>query len=410
MNSDGNRSGTSAVIPIAFIPPGQNGEALLSPSQSALRLSLGFASTSPSIAPLPPAAGTGLSLGFQKSYDPRISTRSENPFDDLEDEESVQVKTAVSKTVVAIGSTTTLQAFDPSSSVSTFNLGSPANRMTVDSEFYGSDGDRDSIATVNQPIVPATQAIQVLRAKPQMMRINTIRSTDNNRISRTGSVRTMMSNESHTTIDMDPNLSPDINFMPPVPMEFQSEVLNVVSSSIPQPQHKAPAPGGGVSVVKVSATIAEESDESDDEDHFGNAAAQRNESPFDNRHSVVDDEEEEDAAGAHNVAMQAQQLPTTLAGPIDGSRLSATLPGGNSSDRSASMMTARTNRTNATDSVMSSLGDGEITIMWGGYRNSEVPEGEDTAHYDENQGDILEMMMEEGQEENKNGEEEEEEA
>lgn len=321
----------------------------------------------------------------------------------------MQVKTAVSKTVMAIGSSTTLQTFDPSSSVSTFNLGTPANRMTVDSEIFGSEGDRDSIATVNQPAVPtiATQAIQVLRAKPQMMRINTIRNTDNNRISRSGSVRTVMSNatsnESHTAIDMDPNFSPDVNFMPSVPMEFQPEVLNVVPIS--QPQHQAPAPGGGVSVVKVSATIAEESDDDDDDDN----TAQRNESPFDNRHSVVDDKEDEDAARAQNAAMQTQQLRT---GPVDGSRLSATLPGSNSPDRSASVMTARTNRTNTTDSVMSSLGDGEITIMWGGYRNSGVPEGEDAEHYGENQGDILEMMMDDAAEgqEYRDGEESEEEA
>ena len=90
---------------------------------------------------------------------------------------------------------------------------------------------------------------------------------------------------------------------------------------------------GEISVIKVSATI-----ESDDDEDAPVALPRSNrESPFDNRHSVAGDEE---------------------------GRVRPCCGGKRRRELGRHICEHDDYRTNAADSITSSVGDGEITIMW----------------------------------------------
>ncbi|KAI8577118.1 hypothetical protein K450DRAFT_253741 [Umbelopsis ramanniana AG] len=174
-----NRPGTqSAVVPIAYMPPSSHHTR--TEMQSA---SLGMQSAS---------LGTGASLrnslalsnqndylqhpSTPNSYTSRYSSRSENPFADLDDESTVQLKRVV-----------TLRKMD---SVSRGGNQTPPE----------DDDDDQSVASSVMNAVTrndSVSAVQMQRAKPTLMRINTIKVEDGTGgMKRSGSVRTILTPES----------------------------------------------------------------------------------------------------------------------------------------------------------------------------------------------------------------------
>ena len=99
-----------------------------------------------------------------------------------------------------------------------------------------------------------------------------------------------------------------------------------------------------VKVIKISVTIEELDKSDDDEDVLDGVATMRDqESPFDDRHSVADDEEgpERPHCGRAGVARDNGALR-----------------------RFGRHIYEHDDKSHP---IMSSMGDGEITIMWGGY-------------------------------------------
>jgi hypothetical protein len=207
------------------------------------------------------------------SYTSRYSSRSENPFADLDDESTVQLKRVV-----------TLRKMD---SVSKGGNQSPPHLEEDD------DDDQSVASSVMNPVTrnDSVSAVQMQRAKPTLMRINTIK-VDNGTggVKRSGSVRTILTPETGSAISSRSNST----------KQTSNESTNTPSQS-------------------VTSLTAEQAS---------------NDNPFHDRHSIIGNDEYVDD--------QTKQ------------------------ERSASVITSGSHRTNVTDSVMSAPGDGEITIFWDG--------------------------------------------
>ncbi|KAH8547466.1 hypothetical protein BGW37DRAFT_470960 [Umbelopsis sp. PMI_123] len=264
------RSGTqSAVVPIAYMPPSSN-----------------HTHTEMQSASLGPGASlrNSLALSNQNDYlqhpstpnsrNSRYSSRSENPFADLEDESTVQLKRVV-----------TLRKMESIS------------RKESDGSPNLDDDDDDDQSVASSIVNPVTRndsksAVQMQRAKPTLMRINTIKVEDGSGgLKRAGSVRTVLTPES-------------------------GSVVSLYSNST-----KQAGSGPDTSLSQSVTSLTAEQASNDD-------------NPFHDRHSVNGNDEYVDE--------QSKQ------------------------ERSASIITSGSHRTNVTDSVMSAPGDGEITIFWDG--------------------------------------------
>lgn len=209
------------------------------------------------------------------SHSSRYSTRSENPFADLDDESSVQLKRVV-----------TLRKRDSLS-----NEGSQMSHNLDD------DDDDESVASsvVNHlSRKDSKSAVQMQRAKPTLMRINTIKVEDGSGLKRSGSLRTVFTPETGSIVSQRSN----------------STKTGSGSESLPSQ-----------SVTSLTAVQASSDD-----------------NPFHDRHSIIGND---DTVDEHS-----------------------------KQERSASIVTSGSHRTNVTGSVMSAPGDGEITIFWDGNGSS----------------------------------------
>ncbi|CAM0139929.1 unnamed protein product [Umbelopsis sp. WA50703] len=268
----GRPGAQSAVVPIAYMPP----------SVPHHRTEMQSTSTGPNM-----SLRNSLALTAQNDYlnqpttphsnASRYSSMSENPFADLDDESTVQLKRVV--TLRKAGSTR-----------------SPPENTSL-ATFEENDDDDQSVASSVANVVTrnnSQSAVQMQRARPQLMRINTIKLDDGSGVKRSGSVRTVLTRDSGSSGSQ------------------QSLGLNGTDSgSLSNPTQSS------TSLTAVKAN-------SDD-------------NPFHDRHSVSGNDDGE--SSSHKV-------------------------------RSASIVTTGSQRTNITDSVMSGVGDGEITIFWDGNGSS----------------------------------------
>lgn len=208
------------------------------------------------------------------SYTSRYSSRSENPFADLDDESTVQLKRVV-----------TLRKMD---SVSKGGNQSPPH-------LEDDDDDQSVASSIMNPVTrnDSVSAVQMQRAKPTLMRINTIKVEDGSGgIKRSGSVRTILTPESGS-----------------------------IASSRSNSTKQTSSNGSDTAPTTQSASSLTAEHASSD-------------NPFHDRHSVNGNDEYVDD--------ETKQ------------------------ERSPSVITTGSHRTNVTDSVMSAPGDGEITIFWDG--------------------------------------------
>ncbi|KAG2173340.1 hypothetical protein INT43_004714 [Umbelopsis isabellina] len=269
----GRPGAQSAVVPIAYMPP----------STSHTRTEMQSTSSGPNT-----SIRNSLALTTQNDYlhqpttphsnASRYSSMSENPFADLDDESTVQLKR-----VVTLRKTSSTRSPPENNSLATFEE---------------NDDDDQSVASSVANVVTrnnSQSAVQMQRARPQLMRINTIKIDDGSGLKRSGSVRTMLTPESGSSGSLPLN-----------------SLNRTDSGSVTNPTQSS------TSLTAVKAG-------SDD-------------NPFHDRHSINGENESDDYTSHKN--------------------------------RSASVATTGSQRTNITDSVMSGAGDGEITIFWDGNGSS----------------------------------------
>lgn len=259
------------MVPIAYMPP----------STQHTRTEMQTASIGPSV-----SLRNSLALSNQNDYlhhpstpnsfTSRYSSRSENPFADLDDESTVQLRRVIT-------------------------LRKPGNQSNEGSDSSPNMDDDDDDQSVASSIVnplsrnDSVSAVQMQRAKPTLMRINTIKVENATGIKRNGSVRTILTPESGSVISSRSN---------------STQQTSSGSETLPSQ-----------SATSLSAVQASSDD-----------------NPFHDRHSIIGNDDYVD--------------------------------GQSSQERSASIITSASHRTNVTDSVMSAPGDGEITIFWDGNGSS----------------------------------------
>lgn len=170
----GHPGAQSAVVPIAYMPPSANHA----------RTEMQSTSSGPST-----SIRNSLALTTQNDYlhqpttphsnASRYSSMSENPFADLDDESTVQLKRVVTLRKAA-------------------STRSPPEHNSL-ATYEENDDDDQSVASSVANVVTrnnSQSAVQMQRARPQLMRINTIKIDDGSGLKRNGSVRTMLTPES----------------------------------------------------------------------------------------------------------------------------------------------------------------------------------------------------------------------
>ncbi|KAI9290379.1 hypothetical protein BC943DRAFT_12857 [Umbelopsis sp. AD052] len=171
-----NRPGhQSAVVPIAYMPPSSHHTRTEMQSASlgtgtSLRNSLALSNQNDYLQ----------NPSTPKSYTSRYSSRSENPFADLDDESTVQLKRVV-----------TLRKMD--------SVSRGGNQTSPEDD----DDDQSVASSVMNTVTrnDSVSAVQMQRAKPTLMRIDTIKVADGpGGVKRNGSVRTILTPESGSAI------------------------------------------------------------------------------------------------------------------------------------------------------------------------------------------------------------------
>ncbi|KAG0183000.1 hypothetical protein DFQ29_000811 [Apophysomyces sp. BC1021] len=267
----------SGVIPVAYIPPSRDIESNDSLSEHP---------QNPNPAATAPVYSKYMSMSTFHQTKKNSTWRPDDPFSDHHSTDEHKAGTRRSSQFLSLGGRSEFDDDDDDLS----NRGSMAS----------------SVGHIHTP-VKATQAFQVTRAKPQILRVNTMRVDGGGGLNRSGSVRTILTKEESPTSGLTRSNTTPIRRRPPPPSE------------------------GGPAIELTSPTSP------DDRTKRHISAPPASEDPFHDRHSVSES------------PMEEQTAPHTT---------------------STENVSSGRSHPQITDSVVSAPGDGEITIFWSGHGSS----------------------------------------
>ncbi|KAF7723231.1 hypothetical protein EC973_002169 [Apophysomyces ossiformis] len=282
----------SGVIPVAYIPPSrdiESNESLserrsqpspISPSQ--------FPNTNSSTATPVYSQYMSMSTFPQTENNNNSTWRTDDPFSDNHSTDDPRARAHRSSQFLSIGGRS---EYDDDDDDDLSNRGSMAS----------------SVGHVHTP-VKATQAFQVTRAKPQILRVNTMRVDGSGGLNRSGSVRTILTKE-------------------------ESPTTTGLTRSNTTPVRRRPSPTESGPVIELTSPTSPE-----DRNKRHTSAPPATEDPFHDRHSITE--------------------PRSS---------SSAMPSASSSTEHIS---SSRSKPQATDSMVSAPGDGEITVFWSGHGSS----------------------------------------